>query len=76
MSEEDNGQISPIDPLTVGELISLAEAAKRSGFSHSLFKQMAQNGRLPARKIGRNWVTTMESVAQYKRNRSYIRKEI
>ena len=73
---DENEHTSPIDPLTIGELISLTEAAKRSGFSHSLFKQMAQNGRLPARKIGRNWATTMESVEVYKRNRSYIRKEI
>jgi len=72
---DENEPTSPIDPLTIGELISLPEAAKLSGFSHGFLKEMAEKGRLRARKIGRNWATTIACVEDYKRNRSYIRKK-
>jgi hypothetical protein len=77
MDEQENphSEILQPDPLTIGELISLAEAAKLSGFSHSLLKQMAEQGRLPAKKIARNWLTTLASVEEYKKTRSYVRKK-
>jgi hypothetical protein len=70
MPEEAKDQPAPPDPLTTGELISLAEAAKLSGFSHDNLKRVAQSGKLPARKIGRNWVTTLAAVEEYRKNRS------
>ncbi len=57
------------DPLTIGELISLGEAAKLSGFSHVYLKDIAQSGRLRAKKIGRFWVTTLAAVEEYKETR-------
>lgn len=49
MSDENSSSpTNPIDPLTVGELISLAEAAKLSGFS---IRDIAQRRRLKAKKI-------------------------
>ena len=72
---DENEQPSPIDPLTIGELISLAEAAKLSGFSYFFLKEIAQSGRLRARKIGRNWATTIACVEDYKSKRSYIRRK-
>jgi hypothetical protein len=68
---DDTDQANPLDSLTVGELISLAEAAELSGFSHSHLKEIAQSGRLRAKKIARNWLTTMAAVEEYKKNRSF-----
>jgi hypothetical protein len=75
MSDETN-RPSPIDPLTIGELLSLTEAAQLSGFSMIYLRQIAQRGRLRARKITGNWVTTMAAIEEYKRTRSHkLKKE-
>jgi hypothetical protein len=69
MSEENNEQTPPIDPLTIDELITLPEAAKLSGLSHGLLKDIAQSGRLRAKKYGRAWVTTLAAIEEYKKSR-------
>ncbi len=51
------------------ELISLAEAARRSGFSHDYLRLLAVKGKLKAFKIGRNWITTPADVEEYIRSR-------
>ena len=48
-------------------LISLAEAAKISGFSPRHVRHLVQQGIIWGQKIGRNWVTTEEAVREYKR---------
>ena len=63
------------DPLAVGELISLAQAADSSGFSRKYLRDIAESGRLKSRKIGRNWVTTMAALEEYKRTRKVIIKK-
>jgi 5'-3' exonuclease len=68
---EEQEQLAPVDPHTIGELISLAEAAKLSGFAHDNLKRVAQSGKLHAKKIGRNWVTTLAAVEEYRENRSF-----
>ncbi|NWJ99008.1 MAG: hypothetical protein HXX20_25000 [Chloroflexi bacterium] len=73
---DENQPTSPIDPLTIGELISLAEAAQLSGLTQDYLKKIAQSGRLRAKKIGRNWVTTKMSVEVYKNTRSHILKDV
>ena len=45
--------------------ITLNEAAAISVFSHIHLRQLAQKGRLEAKKIGRDWFTTAEAVAEY-----------
>lgn len=50
------------------ELISLSEAAAISGLSLKHLGLLARQGKLSARKIGRNWVTTREAVAEYVRD--------
>ncbi len=47
------------------QLISLQEAAVLAGLSDSHLRRLAEKGRLKARKIGRNWVTTAVAVEQY-----------
>ena len=46
-------------------LISLQEAAALSKLSATHLRHLAENGKLRARKIGRNWVTSREAVAEY-----------
>jgi len=50
------------------DLISLAEAAVESGLGLKHLGLLARRGKLRARKIGRNWVTTREAVAEYLRD--------
>jgi hypothetical protein len=69
-AQHQHSQNPQPDPLTIGELISLAEAAEKSGLSQDSLKKFAQKGRLKAKKIGRNWVTTLASVEEYKNSRS------
>ena len=59
----------PIDPLTIGELITLPEAAELSGLSQALLRDIAQNGRLRAKKYGPVWLTTMAAIQVYKKSR-------
>ena len=48
--------------------ITLNEAAADSGFSHTQLRLLARQGRLRAQKIGRDWFTTAEAVAEYARS--------
>ena len=56
-------------PTEKDELISLAEAARRYGFTHRHLRELAQKGRLKAVKIARNWLTTPANVKEYIRSR-------
>ena len=60
----------PIDPLTVGELISLEEAAKYAGLTRKSLRNYALKGRLRAKKLGSQWVTTHAAVDAYVASRS------
>jgi len=46
------------------ELISLSEAAAIAKLHSDHLRKLAQKGYLRARKIGRNWVTSEEAVAE------------
>lgn len=54
--------------LETEELIPLSEAAAIAGFSQDHLGLLARRGRLRARKIGRNWVTTRAAVEEYLRD--------
>ena len=60
------------DPLQNEELISLAEAAEYSGLTHDFLRQLANNGKLRARKFGRNWLTTQTAIDEYLQSRSPV----
>ena len=51
-------------------LISLAEAASICGLSPDHLRRLAEQGKLNAQKIGRNWVTTKQALADYMINRN------
>ena len=72
---DENEQPSPIDPLTISELISLAEASQLSGFSINYLNDIANSGRLKAKKIGKQWVTTMAAIEEYKATRAHKLKK-
>ncbi|NWJ99011.1 MAG: helix-turn-helix domain-containing protein [Chloroflexi bacterium] len=72
---DENQPTSPIDPLTIGKLISLNEAAEKTGLSTSYLRAIARKGRLKAEKVGRDWLTTLAAVAEYKRTRSHTLKD-
>jgi hypothetical protein len=62
------------DPLTVGELISLQIAAEYANLSVVALRAYAERGRLRARKIGSQWVTTRAAIDEYLSSRSWSRK--
>ncbi len=47
------------------ELISLSEAAKLSGLSHSHLRLLARNGEIWVKWLGRGWFTTEKAVQEY-----------
>ena len=58
------------DPLTIGELISLEEAALQIGLTHKSLRNYALKGRLRARKLGSQWVTTRAALDEYLQSRN------
>jgi excisionase family DNA binding protein len=62
--------MTPSDP--VDELISLTQAAEMCGLAADYLRQLVLRGRLKARKIGRNWVTTAADVQAYIASRKPI----
>ena len=68
--QHDNQQHNPAaDPLTIGELISLQEAAEYAGLSRDTLHNYARLGRLKAKKIGWQWLTTQAAVDVYLQSR-------
>ncbi len=47
------------------DLLSISEAAKLTPYSGEYLSLLARNGRLPAIKIARNWLTTRKAVLSY-----------
>ena len=47
------------------QLITLAEASRMSGLSHSHLRLLVRTGRIWGVKMGRDWLTTREAVAAY-----------
>jgi len=50
------------------DLIPLSEAAATCGLHPKHLGLLAREGKLTARKIGRNWVTTKSAVEEYMRD--------
>lgn len=62
---DDTENQEPVDPLTVGELITLAEAAEYAGLSKHSLSVYIRLGRLKAKKKGNLWLTTQTAVDEY-----------
>ena len=75
MSEHETQSMTNEQPAEdKDQLISLAEAAKRCGLSHSTLRRYAWEGKLKARKVGRDWLTTMANVEEYLASRQRKRQ--
>ena len=57
------------------DLLSLREAAARSGMSASNLRLLARTGTIEARKLGRDWFTTEAAVLAYLRNEALRKKD-
>lgn len=57
------------------DLLSLREAAVRSGLSASHLRLLARSGRITAQKIGRDWLTTEAAVVAYLADERLRRKD-
>jgi len=64
MSDDERNE-ETVDPLTVGELISLQEAAEYAGLEKTTLHNYARRGRLKAKRLGPIWVTTRAAVDKY-----------
>jgi len=51
------------------DLLSLSDAAERFGYSADYFRRLAEKGRLQARKVGRQWLTTADAVESFLESR-------
>ena len=50
-------------------LISLKEAGAINSLSPDHLRRLAEQGKLDAKKIGRNWITTEDSINKYMEKR-------
>ena len=59
------------NPLTLDEMITLQEAAEYSGLTKGSLYNYIKSGRLKARRIGWQWLTTYAAVDEYLSSRSF-----
>jgi excisionase family DNA binding protein len=69
--EENNNPTPDRDPLTIGELITLQEAAEYAGLTRDSLQGYIYRGRLKAKKLGPIWVTTRAAIDEYLRSRDF-----
>ena len=60
MSEQER-----LSLLATNDLLSISEAAKLTPYSAEYLSLLARQGRMPAVKISRNWLTTRKAVLSY-----------
>jgi hypothetical protein len=66
----DSSDNQPHDPLSIGELITLQEAAEYAGLTRGSLLVYAKNGRLKAKRRGWMWFTTQAAVDVYLASRN------
>jgi excisionase family DNA binding protein len=70
-SDKTNRPQTSQDSLTIGELISLQDAAEYAGLTRDSLQGYIRRGRLKAKKVGPIWVTTRAAVDAYLQSRSF-----
>ncbi len=60
----------------VADLVSLSEAAKRTGRHPEVLRRWCLDGRLPAVRVGRTWAISRESLATLMSNRDRSRPRL
>ena len=66
----DHSENMSRDPLTIGELITLAEAAEYAGLAYETLLNYVRRGRLKAKKRGWMWFTTSAAIDEYMASRN------
>ena len=61
---DDMSENSAVQP-NLDELITLREAAKLSGLSHSHLRLLVRKGEIWGKKMGRDWFTSAQAVKEY-----------
>jgi hypothetical protein len=59
-----------------GELLSLAKAAELTPYSPGYLNVLVRQGKLPALKIARNWVTSTGAIQTYLKKQSAYHQEM
>ncbi len=62
--------------LSSTDLLSIAEAAKLTPYSADYLSLLARQGRLPATKVARNWLTTRKAIFLYLREQQVKHQRI
>ena len=65
MSTKHNVSDSP----QIKDLISLRQASELCCLSPDHLRRLAEQGKLDAKKIGRNWITSKEAITEYMEKR-------
>ncbi len=52
-------------PAPQGRLLTISEAAERLGLSLAMIRRYCSQGKLPAQKIGRDWVIRQDEVERF-----------
>jgi excisionase family DNA binding protein len=50
-----------------GDLITVAEAAARTGYTERHIRRLLRQQKIPGKKLGRDWLLTLEAVENYRR---------
>lgn len=58
-------QENKFDQPEIDDLITFAEAAELSGFTTRHLRYLADQGKIWAKKLGRNWFTTQHAINDY-----------
>lgn len=60
----ENTERTSLEELT-SELISVTDAAQRTGLSPAWIRRLLQRGQIEGVKVGRNWLTTEQAIRDY-----------
>jgi len=67
----DSSDNSSRDPLSIGELITLQQGAEYAGLTKGSLFNYIKSGRLKAKRVGWQWLTTIAAVDEYLASRSF-----
>jgi hypothetical protein len=60
----------------LGEIISLAQASKLTGYNQDYLGQLCRSGKLKGTKFGRNWTTTVAAINELLRQNGFDQSQL
>lgn len=58
-------QMQPVAEPNISDLITFEEASQISGFTTRHLRKLAEENKIWAKKLGRNWFTTKDAISAY-----------